>query len=99
MEPLLITIDNAADILAVSSRTVRRMLERGELPSVRIGRSIRIPYESLKSWITQSTRQLMPPTSAHQVYRGGSGTKTQPGQPTTSTNAAKELDALLASKK
>lgn len=38
-----LTILQAADLLAVSTRTVRRLIERGDLPAYRIGdRSIRV---------------------------------------------------------
>jgi len=38
----LITVAEAAMILHVSTKTVRRLIEQGELDSVRIGRSVRI---------------------------------------------------------
>jgi excisionase family DNA binding protein len=36
------TIDETAEILAVSSRTVRRLIESGALPVHRLGRLVRI---------------------------------------------------------
>jgi excisionase family DNA binding protein len=36
------TVGEAATILHVSTRTIRRLTERGELRAVRIGRSLRI---------------------------------------------------------
>ncbi len=51
-EPLLWNLDEAARQLGnVSTRTVRRMLERGELPVVRVGRSVRIPAQAVRSWV------------------------------------------------
>jgi excisionase family DNA binding protein len=43
----LMTVGEAATILHVSARTIRRLVERGELHSVRIGRSIRIRVEDI----------------------------------------------------
>ena len=41
VEPL-ITVGEAATILHVSTRTIRRLIKRGKLQAVRIGRSVRI---------------------------------------------------------
>jgi excisionase family DNA binding protein len=38
----LMTVDDAAELLRVSSKTIRRLIERGELEAVRIGRSVRL---------------------------------------------------------
>ena len=38
----LITVGEAATILHVSTRTIRRLIERGKLQAVRVGRSVRI---------------------------------------------------------
>lgn len=46
-QPLLITIAEAARRLSVSSDTIRRMIAKGELPMVRIGRLVRIPAEAV----------------------------------------------------
>jgi excisionase family DNA binding protein len=46
-EPLL-TVTEAATVLAVSPRTVRRMIARGNLPGRRIGRSVRVARADLE---------------------------------------------------
>ena len=38
----LMSVANVADALAVSIRTVRRMIAAGDIPIVRIGRAVRI---------------------------------------------------------
>ena len=38
----LLAVDAVADLLAVSIRTVRRMIAAGDIPIVRIGRAVRI---------------------------------------------------------
>jgi excisionase family DNA binding protein len=45
------TVQGAADRLNVSTRTVRRLIDAGELPVVRIARSIRITDEDLDALI------------------------------------------------
>ena len=41
-DPLLWSLEEAARQLSVSGRTVRRLVERGDLPYIKIGRSLRI---------------------------------------------------------
>ncbi|MGI5925363.1 MAG: helix-turn-helix domain-containing protein, partial [Lentisphaeria bacterium] len=45
--PELLTIDETAEFLRVSDKTVRRMLNDGRLKGVNIGRQWRIPKEAL----------------------------------------------------
>lgn len=47
MQTHYVTISEAAERLALSTKTVRRLIARGELPALRIGRSIRIPATAL----------------------------------------------------
>jgi len=46
----LLRVEEVADRLALSKRTVRRMIKRGDLPYVqfRPGCAVRIPLESLR---------------------------------------------------
>ena len=45
----LLTIDDVATFLSISTKTVRRMIGRGELPHIRVGRQVRIRWESLEN--------------------------------------------------
>lgn len=55
--PDLVTVTETATALRVSKMTVYRMIEEGELPSVRIGRrNIRIPFPALKAYLEERTR-------------------------------------------
>ncbi len=45
----LLTIDDLATFLSVSTKTVRRMIGRGELPHIRVGRQVRIRWEALEN--------------------------------------------------
>ena len=49
--PLLLTIPEAAEALALGERTVRRMLRSGALGEVRIGRAVRISTRSLEQFV------------------------------------------------
>ena len=52
----LLTIANVAASLQVSTKTVRRLIDRGELDAIRIGRSIRIQPEALALLISRRAR-------------------------------------------
>jgi excisionase family DNA binding protein len=55
----LLTIEQVARILQVNGRTVRRLLQRGELPWVRIGRQYRLEPAVLNAFIA-ARRHRMP---------------------------------------
>jgi excisionase family DNA binding protein len=47
----LLTIDEGAETLNVSVRTLRRRISQGELPVIRDGRIVRIQPEDLRRYI------------------------------------------------
>ena len=51
MEPALLRVDEAATYLAIGRTTLYELIGRGELPTVHIGRSVRVPTAAIKQWI------------------------------------------------
>ena len=52
--PLLWSLDEVAHQLGdISKRSVLRLLERGELPSVKVGRRVMIPAHTVHEWVDQ----------------------------------------------
>jgi len=49
--PALLTLDQAAEVLQVSTKTIRRWIDAGELVAHRIGRQLRISEADLQSFI------------------------------------------------
>jgi excisionase family DNA binding protein len=47
----LLTVAETADRLRVSEKTIRRMIDRGDLPALRVGAQIRIAEQELESWL------------------------------------------------
>lgn len=47
------TVQEVADVLRVDHKTVRDAISRGEIPHVRLGRTIRIPAAWVESIATQ----------------------------------------------
>ena len=54
--PELLTIDEVAERLKVSTKTVRRWIERGELRIYRLGGQIRVSEEDLLAFLNKNYR-------------------------------------------
>ena len=55
--PLLLDAAGAAQLLSLSRAHVCDMARRGEIPAVRVGRSVRIPRDRLLVWIHDRTNE------------------------------------------
>ena len=53
MDQLLLRPDEVASALGLGRSKTYQMLASGEIPVVRIGRSVRVPAEALKIWVKQ----------------------------------------------
>lgn len=49
--PVLLTVAEAAELLRIDPYTVRRYVNRGELPAYRIGRELRIDPAELQAYL------------------------------------------------
>lgn len=50
--PSHLTIRETAAELGISVRTVRRSIDRGDIPAIRLGRTIRVPARALEQLAT-----------------------------------------------
>jgi excisionase family DNA binding protein len=50
-EGRFLTVSEAAARLQVSAKTIRRLIEHGDLPALRIGRLVRIPEENFERFL------------------------------------------------
>lgn len=57
MEKLLLTPSEVAETLGIGRTKVYALLASGEMPSVRIGASVRIPVAELKEWLREHSSQ------------------------------------------
>lgn len=55
-ERLLVTVRHAAERLTISTSSVYRLIERGELSALKIGRSVRIYKDSLDKYLNGPDR-------------------------------------------
>ncbi len=51
--PLLVRVEETARLLGISRSKVYMLIASGELPSVLIGRSRRVPVDALQRWIAE----------------------------------------------
>ena len=51
----LLTVPEAARRLSLGRATTYQLVRRGELPSVRVGRAVRVPARALEAWIAART--------------------------------------------
>jgi len=55
--PLLLRAEEVARRLSIGRSKVFTMLADGTLPTVRLGRSVRVPEQALREWVVQQTEQ------------------------------------------
>ncbi|MEQ8694524.1 MAG: helix-turn-helix domain-containing protein [Gammaproteobacteria bacterium] len=60
----LLTVAKTAELLSVSIKQVRRLIERNDLPHVRIGRRVLVHPDDLEAFIARH-RHTRPLTSTH----------------------------------
>ncbi len=58
MEKLLLTPQECSETIQVGRSRMYELLASGDIPSVKIGRSIRIPIDALKKWIEDQQSDL-----------------------------------------
>lgn len=51
MTPLL-TLEEAAELIARTPKAVQQLVHRGEIPHIKHGRTIRFETEQLAAWVT-----------------------------------------------
>jgi excisionase family DNA binding protein len=56
---LLLRVSEAAEMLSVARSKAYAMVQTGELPSVRLGKSVRIPVRSLNEYVERKTEEAL----------------------------------------
>ena len=59
-DPDLLTVREAARLLRVGKNLAYELVQRGEIPSLRLGRQIRVPRAALVAWIDEQCRPTTP---------------------------------------
>jgi len=99
---LLWSLQEAARQLGgISTRSVRRMIDAGELPAVAVRRSLKVPVAAVQEWVEQNmirahNRSSAGPRVRKEVSTCHTVARIVPfGGQVSPTTAAKELDDLL----
>jgi excisionase family DNA binding protein len=91
--PEWLTVEQAAEWLQVSTKTIRRYIEAGNLPAVNLGgRAIRIRRQDLESWL--QSRRVEPGVSLRQQERLERRRRHSRGGRTPRYPTAEELDEV-----
>ena len=53
LPPLLVDAREAARLLSISARTLWALQKSGDLPAIRIGRSVRYSTDTLRAWVAK----------------------------------------------
>jgi excisionase family DNA binding protein len=64
MDKLLLRPQEVAELLGVGRSKVYALLASGELPSIRVGHSVRVPAEALRHWVSSQTNNTRTGTDA-----------------------------------
>lgn len=51
MEKLLLRVTETAQLIGLGRSKTYDLIARGELPSIRIGKCVRVPAEKLREWV------------------------------------------------
>lgn len=53
MERLMLKPAEVAEAIGISRSKAYELLQRGEIPSIRVGSAVRVPVDALKAWIAK----------------------------------------------
>jgi len=57
MEKLLYTAANLGELTSLGRSKVYELLQTGEIPSIRVGRAIRVSAKALEEWLERQREQ------------------------------------------
>ena len=52
-QPLLLRMEDAAVMLSVSRSQIYALAATKQIPTVRLGKSVRVPYDALTAWVDE----------------------------------------------
>jgi excisionase family DNA binding protein len=57
MERMLLKPTEAAEVIGLGRSKTYELISKGQIPSVRIGKSVRVPVAALRNWVEQQLRE------------------------------------------
>lgn len=64
MDKLLLKVSEAAELVGLGRSKLYELMQEGEVPVVRIGRSVRIPASGLREWVARQATAASEDTGA-----------------------------------
>jgi len=61
MERVFLRAEEVAKRLQISRAQAYMLIRRGQIPSIRLGRSVRVPEAALDAWIAEQLQDTMKP--------------------------------------
>ena len=55
--PLLLKVETAAKLLSLGRTKMYELIAAGDVPVIRLGRSVRVPTASLRQWVEDRSKQ------------------------------------------
>lgn len=55
LKPLLLRVEEVAQLLAIGRSTVYELIASGQLPSVKVGGARRVPMVEIERWVRENT--------------------------------------------
>lgn len=99
MAPLLWTVDQAAESMRLSTRTVRRLIAAGELQAVRVRSRVRLQPEAVAEYVARCVGQAVGETTCKSASKikteSISGATRRTGGQVSQTEAGAKLANLL----
>ena len=86
-QPLLLKPHEAAALLGLSRSHVYALLKQKALPSIRVGKSVRVPREALGAWILEGTEAGQSPQDRPEETEAAGNPQTQAAQPGRRTDS------------
>jgi len=62
MERMLLRATEAAEIVGLGRSKMYELIAKGIVPSVRIGKSVRVPVEGLRQWVQKQVEETATPS-------------------------------------
>jgi excisionase family DNA binding protein len=69
MDPLLLKPGEAADLLGVSRSTIYQLLGSGQVPSMRVGKLLRVPAAALQRWVNERAAEAVETVEPDNLFR------------------------------
>jgi excisionase family DNA binding protein len=66
---VLLRIPEVAESLGIGRTKIYEMITTGELPTIRVGRAVRISVSALQKWVEECEQQSMPASYQNDTQR------------------------------